>query len=164
MLRVHGESTKYHHQRQGINSRLDAIQAAVLSVKRRYLDEWCDQRIQRAQTYHRLLTDSGLVNGAIMSIPASVSDKSHVFNNYVVRVERRDDLRRFLADHGIQTEIYYPLPLHLQPCFAELGYKKGNFPNAEQAAAEVLALPMYPELTLEQQEFVVSNIRHFFRA
>jgi len=163
MLRVHGEGAKYHHQATGINSRLDSLQAAVLSVKQRYLDQWCEQRIQRAQTYHRLFTDSGLVSSEVLSIPATTTDKSHVFNNYVIRARRRDDLTRFLAEQGIQTEVYYPVPLHLQPCFAPAGYKQGDFPNAERAAAEVLALPIYPELTLEQQETVVGNIKDFYR-
>jgi dTDP-4-amino-4,6-dideoxygalactose transaminase len=92
-----------------------------------------------------------------------ITDKSHVFNSYVIRAERRDSLKRYLAERGIQTEIYYPLPLHLQPCFAELGYKPGDFPYAEMAATQVLALPIYPELTQEQQEMVVGNIRDFYR-
>ncbi len=163
MLRVHGESQKYHHQAIGINSRLDAIQAAVLSVKQRYLDSWCEQRIQRAQTYHQLFSESGLIGDPIIQIPASVTDKSHVFNNYVIRVRGRDDLKRFLADAGIQSEIYYPLPLHLQPCFADLGYKEGDFPQAELAAKQVLALPLYPELSLSQQEIVVGTIKEFCR-
>ena len=163
MLRVHGESEKYHHQLTGINSRLDSIQAAVLSVKQRYIEEWCSRRIERAQTYHRLFTDNGLVGEPIRQIPAPMTDRSHVFNNYVIRVESRDDLRRFLAAAGIQSEIYYPLPLHLQSCFAELGYKRGEFPQAEIAAKQVLALPLYPELTLAQQQTVVGAIQKFFR-
>ena len=163
MLRMHGESTKYNHQFTGINSRLDSIQAAVLSVKHRRLEEWCEQRIQKAQAYHRLFMASGLVDHGLLGIPALVTDKSHVFNNYVIRAERRDDLKKFLAAEGIQTEIYYPLPLHLQPCFAPLGYKKGDFPQAELAARLVLALPIYPELTTEQQEIVVNKITDFYR-
>ncbi len=163
MLRVHGENQKYHHQLTGINSRLDSIQAAVLLVKQRYLDSWCEQRIQRAQTYHQLFTSSGLIGESIIRIPAGVTDKSHVFNNYVVRVQDRDDLKRFLADAGIQSEIYYPLPLHLQTCFAELGYREGDFPQAELAAKEVLALPLYPELSPSQQEAVVGTIKKFYR-
>ena len=163
MLRVHGESQKYHHQVTGINSRLDSIQAAVLLVKQRYLDSWCEQRIQRAQTYYRLFMDSGLIGDPIIRIPAPVTDKSHVFNNYVIRIRDRDDLKRFLADAGIQSEIYYPLPLHLQTCFAELGYKEGDFPQAELAAKQVLALPLYPELSLSQQETVVGTVKKFCR-
>ncbi|MGE5305715.1 MAG: DegT/DnrJ/EryC1/StrS family aminotransferase [Alphaproteobacteria bacterium] len=162
MLRVHGESEKYHHRLTGINSRLDSIQAAVLSVKQRYIEEWCNRRIQRAQTYYRLFIDSGLVGEQIHEIPALVTDRSHVFNNYVIRAERRDDLKQFLANAGIQSEIYYPLPLHLQTCFAELGYKTGDFPQAELAAKQVLALPLYPELSPAQQEAVVGTIKKFF--
>jgi dTDP-4-amino-4,6-dideoxygalactose transaminase len=164
MLRMHGESTKYHHQVTGINSRLDSIQAAVLSVKRRHLDEWCQQRIKRAETYHRLFMATGLIGNQILSIPAVPKNESHVFNNYVVRAERRNELKVFLAEHGVQSEIYYPLPLHLQTCFADLGYTKGDFPQAELAAAQVLALPIYPELTVKQQEMVVGAISHFYRS
>jgi dTDP-4-amino-4,6-dideoxygalactose transaminase len=163
MLRVHGESERYYHKLIGINSRLDSIQAAVLSVKQRYIEEWCKRRIERAQTYNRLFIDSGLPGEHIHQVPALVTDRSHVFNNYVIRAARRDDLKRFLAAAGIQSEIYYPLPLHLQSCFAELGYKEGDFPQAELAAKRVLALPLYPELTSTQQETVVGTIQKFFR-
>lgn len=163
MLRVHGEREKYYHQLTGINSRLDSIQAAILSVKQRYVEEWCNRRIQRAQTYYRLFIDSGLVGEHIREIPALVADRSHVFNNYVIRVEGRDELKQFLATAGIQSEIYYPLPLHLQTCFAELGYKEGDFPQAELAAKQVLAIPLYPELSPAQQEVVVGTIKKFFR-
>jgi dTDP-4-amino-4,6-dideoxygalactose transaminase len=162
-LRMHGESAQYHHQVTGINSRLDSLQAAVLAVKQRYLDAWCAQRIERAQTYHRLFTQSGLVGNNILSVSAPIRDQSHVFNNYVVRAQRRDELNRFLADQGIQSEVYYPLPLHLQACFAGLGYKPGDFPQAESAATQVLALPLYPEISLEQQETVVQTIQDFYR-
>ena len=163
MLRMHGERAKYHHEVIGINSRLDSLQAAVLSVKRRYLEQWCEQRIQRAQTYRQFLTHGGLVGNGVLSIPPAAIDKSHIFNNYVIRAERRDDLKLFLDSHGIQSEIYYPLPLHLQACFAGLGYRRGAFPQAELAATQVLALPMYPELTREQQEAVVEKIRAFYQ-
>jgi len=163
-LRMHGETQKYHHQLTGINSRLDSIQAAVLSVKQRYLEEWCAQRIARAQTYHRLFAESGVIGeDSIISIPPPQPDHAHVFNYYVVRVRRRGELKDFLAERGIQSEVYYPLPLHLQKCFAELGYKKGDFPAAELVATQVLALPLYPEITEPQQETVVANIAAFFR-
>jgi dTDP-4-amino-4,6-dideoxygalactose transaminase len=132
-------------------------------VKQRYVEEWCNRRIQRAQTYYCLFIDSGLVGEHVREIPPLVTDRSHVFNNYVIRVESRDDLKRFLARAGIQSEIYYPLPLHLQTCFAELGYKEGDFPQAELAAKQVLALPLYPELNPAQQEMVVGTIKKFFR-
>ena len=163
MLRVHGENQKYHHQLTGINSRLDSIQAAVLLVKQRYLDSWCQQRIQRAQTYHQLFMSSGLIGGPVIRIPAPITDKSHVFNNYVICAQDRDALKRFLADAGIQSEIYYPVPLHLQTCFSELGYKEGDFPQAELAAKQVLALPLYPELNQPQQETVVDTVKKFYR-
>ena len=163
-LRAHGESRKYHHELSGINSRLDSLQAAVLGVKQRYLDEWCGQRIIRAEFYHRLFAQSGLIgDDRIISIPPSPADKTHVFNNYVVRAERRDELKNFLAERGIQSEIYYPLPLHLQECFTPLGYKEGDFPAAELAARQVLALPLYPEITAAQQELVVEGVSAFFR-
>jgi len=163
LLRMHGETTKYHHELTGINSRLDSIQAAVLSVKQRYLKEWCEQRVQRAKTYHQLFANAGLLGREVIRIPAVPKDGTHVFNNYVVRVQKRDALKQFLADESVQSEIYYPLPLHLQPCFAGLGYRKGDFPEAELAATEVLALPMYPELTAPQQELIVDKIRAFYR-
>jgi dTDP-4-amino-4,6-dideoxygalactose transaminase len=164
MLRRHGERTKYYHEVTGLNSRLDSLQAAVLAVKLQYLERWCAARIERASTYHLLFSAAGLVGSGLTNIPPLVTDKSHVFNNYVIGAERRDELKQFLAEREIQTEIYYPLPLHLQKCFAELGYRRGDFPHAERAADEVLALPLYPELTREQQESVVGAVGEFYRA
>lgn len=164
MLRRHGERTKYYHAVVGLNSRLDSLQAAVLSVKQRYLEKWCEARIQRAETYHKLFERSGLVGYGLSGIPQSATDKSHVFNNYVIGAERRDQLKQFLADQGIQSEVYYPLPLHLQTCFEYLGYKKGDLPQAELAASRVLALPLYPELTETQQEIVVGAISDFYQS
>ncbi|MGH7796768.1 MAG: DegT/DnrJ/EryC1/StrS family aminotransferase [Candidatus Binatia bacterium] len=163
MLRMHGERSKYHHEVTGINSRLDSLQAAVLAVKQRHLENWCERRILRAETYHQLFSQSGLLGRGVKNIPPSITDKSHVFNNYVIGAERRDELKEFLADEGIQTETYYPLPLHLQNCFADLGHKKGDFPHAELAASRVLALPLYPELSAAQQELVVERIQSFYR-
>lgn len=163
MLRMHGERSRYHHEVTGINSRLDSLQAAVLTVKQKYLENWCEQRIQRAQTYYQLFSQSGLLGRGLQTIPAPVADKSHVFNNYVIGAERRDELKKFLADQGIQSEIYYPLPLHLQNCFADLGHNKGDFPQSELAAGRVLALPLYPELSAAQQELVVEGIEYFYR-
>jgi dTDP-4-amino-4,6-dideoxygalactose transaminase len=163
MLRVHGQGSKYHHQAVGINSRLDVIQAVVLKVKLRHLDQWHNERIQRADLYHSLFLTTGLVGNQIITIPPVGNGKSHVFNCYVVRVQRRDELRQYLGEQGIQTQVYYPLPLHLQPCFDYLGYHKGDFPNAELVASQVLALPIYPELTSELQEFVVERIADFYR-
>jgi len=162
ILRVHGERTKYHHELIGLNSRLDSIQAAVLSVKLRYLDAWCEQRIHHARYYSQLFNESGLLGRQITCLPANSLEKSHVFNNYVISVRRRDQLKSYLARHGIQSEIYYPVPLHLQSCFAHFGYKEGDFPVAELAASQVLALPIYPEMTREQQQFVVGKVIDFF--
>lgn len=163
MLRMHGESTKYHHRLTGLNSRLDSLQAAVLSVKLKHLDSWCAARIERARTYRQLFSASGLVGKELLALPLAPADKSHVFNNYCIRAGRRDELKAFLATAGIQSEIYYPLPLHLQECFAELGYQRGDFPAAELAATQVLALPLYPELTMAQQETVVGAVARFYR-
>lgn len=162
MLRAHGERRRYHHEVTGINSRLDSLQAAILTVKQKYLEEWCEQRIRRAGAYHRLFSQSGLLGNEIRRIPPPVAGKSHVFNNYVIGADRRDELKSFLARSGIQSEIYYPLPLHLQSCFADLGYTKGDFPNAELASTQVLALPLYPELSAAQQQFIVEKIRAFY--
>ena len=162
MLRMHGERRKYYHEVTGINSRLDSLQAAVLAVKQRHLEDWCGQRIHRAATYHQLLSQSGLLGNGLTSIPPLVTDRSHVFNNYVIGAERRNELRQHLANESIQSEIYYPLPLHLQNCFAGLGHKKGDFPKSELAADQVLALPLYPELSAAQQEFVVEKIQAFY--
>lgn len=164
MLRVHGASSNYHHQATGLNSRLDAIQAAVLSVKLRHLDRWCQERIERARCYQSLFQETGLVGDKIISLPALGEGRSHVFNQYVTRLQRRDELKQHLDQEGIQSAIYYPLPLHLQPCFSYLGYQRGDLPNSELVASQVLALPMYPELTSEQQENVVQKIGDFYRS
>jgi dTDP-4-amino-4,6-dideoxygalactose transaminase len=163
LLRMHGERKKYYHAAIGINSRLDSLQAAVLAVKQKYLETWCECRSQKATTYHELFGQTGLVEKQLIRIPPLSNNKSHVFNNYVIRAERRDELKQFLAEQRIQSEIYYPLPLHLQTCFANLGYKKGDFPQAELAARQVLALPLYPELTPAQQESVVEHVQAFYR-
>lgn len=163
MLRVHGANRKYHHQEIGLNSRLDALQAAVLLVKLRYVDQWREQRLERARVYQTLFLPSGLLGEEILSLPNPADGRSHVFNQYVIRARRRDQLKDYLARQGIKTEIYYPVPLHLQPCFSSLGYRRGDFPHSEQASTEVLALPMYPELADQQQETVVREIRAFYR-
>lgn len=164
MLRRHGERTKYFHDVTGLNSRLDSLQAAILRIKLRHLESWCEARIQRATTYHELFTSRELVGNKLRQIPPLVADKSHVFNNYVIAAERRDELKAFLAERAIQTEIYYPLPLHMQKCFSDLGFQEGDFPCAERAAGEVLALPLYPELTRAQQETVVNATAEFYCA
>ncbi|MBI1993270.1 MAG: DegT/DnrJ/EryC1/StrS family aminotransferase, partial [Deltaproteobacteria bacterium] len=163
ILRHHGESSKYRHEAIGLNSRLDEIQAAVLSVKLRHLDQWVGERIERARLYLELFSATGLLGDRILRVPTPDAGRSHVFNYYVIHVQERDGLKNFLSQQGIQTEVYYPLPLHLQPCFVSLGHQPGDFPNSELAAAQALALPIYPELALEQQEFVVEAIKDFYR-
>jgi dTDP-4-amino-4,6-dideoxygalactose transaminase len=163
-LRVHGMEPKYHHHEVGLNSRLDAIQAAVLRVKLRHLDDWTIKRRQAAQRYRTLFESHHL--GEAVRLPVETPDCVHVFNQYVISVSAafRDALREHLTARQICTEIYYPIPLHLQPCFAALGYQPGDFPNAESAARSTIALPLYPELSEEQQRFVVGSIRQFLDA
>jgi dTDP-4-amino-4,6-dideoxygalactose transaminase len=164
-LRNHGSPRRYVHEEMGWNSRLDSIQAAILRVKLRYVAEWNEARRVRAAEYDRLLTGAGLVSrheSAPVTLPWRDPKARHVFHQYVVRVERRDELRAFLGERGIGSEIYYPIPLHMQSCFAHLGYREGDFPEAERAAREVLALPMFPELRREEQEYVVAAIAEFY--
>ena len=163
MLRVHGEERKYIHKVVGINSRLDALQAAVLRVKLPHLDGWSTGRQRNAQQYELMFGDAGL--GDQIELPLVRSNARHIFHQFVVRVRggKRDALRAHLRECGVGTDVYYPVPLHLQECFAFLGYKEGDFPVAELAAKETLALPVYPELTDEQQDYVVSSIGEFFR-
>lgn len=162
-LRVHGQAGKYRHELMGLNSRLDALQARILHVKLKYIDGWCDERIARASLYRELFLKDGLLGAGVIALPAVGAGRSHVFNQFVIRAERRDELKSYLHGCGIQTEIHYPEPLHLQPCFSYLGYRAGDFPNAERACREVLALPMYPELAEEQQRRVVEKIGEFYR-
>ncbi|UCG11802.1 MAG: DegT/DnrJ/EryC1/StrS family aminotransferase [Deltaproteobacteria bacterium] len=195
VLRVHGSKPKYYHQLIGGNFRLDALQAAVLLVKLRYLDAWVARRRQNAFYYDSLFQGSRLSHDGLVTPPHAVwesvssrtsskletvtpgisSDKltsdgrkstsqRHVYNQYVIRAKNRDELRLYLAEQGIGTEIYYPLPLHRQECFASLDYKQGVFPESEKAAAETLALPIYPELQSAQLEYVVEKIKAFYAA
>jgi dTDP-4-amino-4,6-dideoxygalactose transaminase len=163
-LRIHGMEPKYHHHEVGLNSRLDAIQAAVLRVKLRHLDAWTLQRRQAAERYQSLFRSHKL--DEVVTLPAEKPGNQHVFNQYVIRLPApyRDALRDHLTARQIGTEIYYPIPLHLQPCFAPLRYRPGDFPNAEAAARETLALPLYPEISEEQQSVVVGSIRQFLDA
>ncbi len=168
-LRNHGSPRRYIHEELGWNSRLDAIQAAILRVKLKYVEGWNESRRQCALKYDQLFAASGLTstgdqpeNVAPIQLPLSAAKAHHVFHQYVVRAFRRDELREFLGARHIGTEIYYPLPLHLQPCFAYLGYREGDFPQAERAAKEVLALPMFPELTEDEQRWVVKSIADFY--
>lgn len=164
-LRNHGSPRRYLHEELGWNSRLDAIQAAVLRVKLPHVENWNRKRRERAATYDRLLTQSGLISAAGDSpvrVLATTPGAHHVYHQYVIRARRRDELRQFLADRKIGTEIYYPIPLHLQPVFAYLGYCEGDLPEAERAAREVLALPMFPELTDDEQQWVVESVAEFY--
>jgi dTDP-4-amino-4,6-dideoxygalactose transaminase len=159
-LRAHGSRPKYYHKLIGGNFRLDAFQAAVVSIKLKYLDQWTKARQENAQKYRALFSHAGLED--VVELPYKKEDR-HIYNQFVIRVgERRDDLRGFLSDAGIGTEVYYPVPLHLQDCFSDLGYKKGDFPAAEHAALHTLALPIYPELSDDQIEYVVEKIKAFY--
>ena len=159
-LRVHGAGTTYFHDEVGINSRLDALQAAILRVRLRHLEGWNEERRIVAGRYMMLFGEKGLLD--FITPPAELPGGRHVYHQYVVRAKRRDELMKYLAERGITTRVYYPLPLHLQHCFANLGYKKGDFPVAEALADDVLALPMFPELLPEEQERIVSEIAGFY--
>jgi dTDP-4-amino-4,6-dideoxygalactose transaminase len=164
-LRNHGSSRRYYHEEFGWNGRLDAIQAAVLRVKLAHLADWNEKRRQHAATYDRLFAETGLTAGpgyVPVRLLARSPQAKHVFHQYVIRAQRRDELRQFLADRKIGTEVYYPLPLHQQPVFSYLGIRAGDLPVAEQAAQEVLALPMFPELTEAEIRLVVASISDFY--
>lgn len=158
ILRVHGAEPKYHHRYVGGNFRLDTLQAAVLRVKLRHLQDWAAARRRNAELYRELFEQAGLTER--VRLPEDTP--GHVYNQFVIRVQRRDPLRAHLAANGVGTEIYYPLPMHLQECFADLGYREGDFPAAEAAAREALALPIYPELTEAAIAHVVSATASFF--
>ena len=172
-LRNHGSPRRYYHDEFGWNGRIDAIQAAVLRVKLTHIADWNQSRRQHAATYDQLLAGAGLTSnqtsnqtskqgGAPVGLLARSPQATHVFHQYVIRAQRRDELRKFLADRKIGSEIYYPLPLHLQPVFSYLGLKPGDLPVSEQAAREVLALPMFPELTEAEIRLVVESIADFY--
>jgi dTDP-4-amino-4,6-dideoxygalactose transaminase len=177
VLRVHGGEPKYYHKVIGGNFRLDALQAAILNVKLPHLDSWSEKRRKNAATYTNLFVDRGLAaeegktsfddKNKVLLPKAIYADKAsnvknyHIYNQYVIRVEKRDELRKYLADKEIGTEIYYPVPFHLQECFSYLGYKLGDFPLAENVADTSMALPIYPELSQEQLVYVVDTIKEF---
>ena len=179
ILRVHGGEPKYYHKIIGGNFRLDALQAAVLSVKLPHLDSWSEKRRKNAESYTKLFIERGLAteegktsfdNGNKVLLPKAIyKDKTasvknyHIYNQYIIRVEKRDELRKYLAEKEIGSEIYYPVPFHRQECFAYLGHKPGDFPMADQAANTSAALPIYPELTDEQLVFVVDTIKEFIQ-
>ena len=167
VLRVHGGKPKYYHKMIGGNFRLDTIQAAVLNVKLNYLDDWTQRRQENARRYETLFQQSGLVQKGKVRLPAPVYRESgakhyHIYNQFVLRVPQRDQLMAYLKEKGIGTEIYYPVPFHLQECFQYLGHKIGDFTEAERAAKETIAIPIYPELTAEQQTQVVGAIEEFY--
>ncbi|MBN1272883.1 MAG: DegT/DnrJ/EryC1/StrS family aminotransferase [Candidatus Aminicenantes bacterium] len=167
LLRVHGSRNKYFNDIIGGNFRLDALQAAVLCVKMNYLESWHEKRREHADYYNRAFEEEGWIKDGLVKPPKAVYrdrgiKNDHIYNQYVIRVEQRDKLQAYLKEQGIGTAIYYPLPLHLQECFSDLGYKQGDFPVSEKAAREVLALPIYPELSREQQDYVVTTIKNFF--
>ncbi|MCL5027536.1 MAG: DegT/DnrJ/EryC1/StrS family aminotransferase [Bacteroidetes bacterium] len=185
ILRVHGAEPKYHHKVIGGNFRLDAIQAAVISIKLPSLAKWSEKRRRNAESYNKAFVKARLSEGPgritfnqrnPVLIPKAIYKPEkgpqpgeiatmvnyHIYNQYIIRVAKRDELRQFLTENNIGSEIYYPLPFHLQGCFSDLGYKLGDFPYAEEAANTSIALPIYPELGKEQIEYVVNKIREFF--
>lgn len=180
-LRAHGSKPKYYHKVVGGNFRLDTLQAAVVTAKLKHLDSWTAARQRNAQRYDKLfagsnlaVTDSsryaknghhkGAVNGSPQLVLPKVVAERHIFNQYIIRSSRRNELKTALQEKGVSTEIYYPVPMHLQECFASLGYKPGAFPNSESAAEETLALPIYPELNDAQAAYVVESVKNFFLA
>jgi dTDP-4-amino-4,6-dideoxygalactose transaminase len=160
VLRVHGGKPKYFHALIGGNFRIDELQAAVLRIKLKYLDGWTSARQRNAAYYDRAFSSARLGDRVIT--PRAAPGQRHIFNQYVIRVHERDPLRKFLGEHGIGTEIYYPVPLDRQECFSYLGYAPGAFPESERAAAETLAIPIYPELTEEQLGTVVARVAEYF--
>jgi dTDP-4-amino-4,6-dideoxygalactose transaminase len=165
VLRAHGMRRRYYHDEIGWNSRLDSLQAAILEVKLRYLPQWNQQRRNLAARYDQLFHDAGIAGSTTAEgvvLPFTDARATHIFHQYVIRAPRRDELREYLTDRQIGSEIYYPLPLHQQTSLAGLGYKHGDFPISEAAAAEVLALPMYPELREDEQQTVVETITNFY--
>ena len=156
-LRLHGGAKQYHHDEVGTNSRLDSLQAAVLLAKLPHLASWSDQRRRHAAYYTKALADVSAVRTPVVD-----ACNEHIFHQYTLRVERRDELQAHLKSKRIGSAVYYPVPLHLQQCFSHLGYRRGQFPEAERAAAEVLSLPVYPELTRDQLDYVVDAIRGFY--
>jgi dTDP-4-amino-4,6-dideoxygalactose transaminase len=160
LIRTHGMEPKYYHHLVGANFRIDAVQAAVLRVKLPHLQSWSDARRANAARYRALFADAGLDE---VTLPVEAPNRTHIYNQFVIRVPGRDRLKKHLDAAGIGTEVYYPVPFHLQQCFAGLGYKAGAFPVAEAAATSSLALPIYPELTPAQQSCVVGAIRNFYR-
>jgi len=155
-LRLHGARDKYHHEKLGRNSRLDAIQAAILSVKLKYLDTWNSRRIEIAARYDERLAEC-------VTIPHRETYNKHAYHQYTIRAERRDELRQYLAEKGIPTTIYYPVPMHLQPALGYLRYKEDDLPEAEKAAKEVLSLPIYPQMSDDAVDYIAEAVREFYK-
>jgi dTDP-4-amino-4,6-dideoxygalactose transaminase len=166
ILRVHGSRPKYHHKIVGGNFRLDSLQAAILSVKLKYLDDWSHGRQKNADEYDQKFKTSGLIEKGLTVPPRAIykngGDKNyHIYNQYTIRTKKRDELQAHLKNNAIGSEIYYPLPLHLQECFKELRYRRGDLPVSEEAAGSVLSIPIYPELTVEQRDYIFATIVGF---
>jgi dTDP-4-amino-4,6-dideoxygalactose transaminase len=161
VLRVHGSKPKYYHALIGGNFRFDSLQAAIINVKLAYLDRWTAGRQANAARYRRLFAAAGLAGDGRVQLPFEVPGNRHIYNQFVIRVPQRDALQAFLKEQKISTEVYYPVPLHVQTCFASLGHRQGDFPESEKAAQETLALPIYPELSDAQAEHVVTSIGRF---
>jgi len=160
-LRLHGGHNKYFHELVGINSRIDTLQAVVLKIKLKYLDYWTSARQQNAARYAELFMGRDIP----VTLPTVAPYQTrHVFNQFTIQCERRDELKAYLVSQGIGSEIYYPLPLHLQQCFVELGYEAGDLPVSEKLAQTALSIPVYPELTADDQAYVVDSIQSFYRA
>jgi len=163
LLRAHGSRQRYYHEEIGWNSRLDSLQAAVLSVKLKHLEKWNRQRQQHAETYTKFFSKAGLAGtDSPVRLPSTDPNSSHIYHQYVIRAQRRDELRKFLIDRGIGSEVFYPVPLHRQKCFDYLGYGEGSLPVAEAAAREVLALPMFAELRDDELRTVVNAVAEFY--
>jgi len=158
MLRDHGQIKKYHHEVEGYNGRLDAIQAGILNIKLKHLPGWTEKRREHAHLYNELLSDTDGI-----TVPYEPAWSKAVYHLYIIRTPRRDELQKYLSEHNIETGLHYPVPLHLQNAYADMGYKAGDFPIAEKVSNEVLSLPMYPGLGAEQQNRVVEKIREFFQ-
>ncbi len=161
IYRNHGSKPKYYHKYIGGNFRLDTLNAAVVLAKLPYLDSWTTGRQANASQYRKLFHDYNLIGSGVISLPQEVTER-HIYNQFVIRVERRDDLLSFMKKNDIGCEVYYPVPFHLQECFSFLGHSKGDFPHSERAAEETLAIPIYPELTDEMMEYVVKTIKQFY--
>ncbi|WP_017726176.1 DegT/DnrJ/EryC1/StrS family aminotransferase [Halalkalibacterium ligniniphilum] len=160
VLRVHGSKPKYHHHVLGFNSRLDELQAAILNIKLPHLDNWNKLRLEKATNYTKLINATGLSE---VTPPQTIKNRKHVFHQYTIRTKKRDELQTYFKEQGIETMVYYPKPLHLQPVFLGLGYQEGDLPETEKACREALSLPMFPELKGEQQEEIIEKMERFFK-